>query len=497
MTSRLTTSALERISGDVSVPHYDRAAITAGIVHLGVGGFHRAHQAAYLDRLLEEGVEGAMEWGIVGVGVLAHDQRIVDILNEQDGLYTMVVKHPDGSREYRVVGSIVEMLLAPQDPQKIIDVMAADSTRIVSLTITEGGYLLNQATGEFDPADDGIQHDLKPDVLPRTAFGLIVAALAQRRDAGQDPFTVMSCDNLPGNGDIARTTMTAFARMKDPGLADWMDQFVHFPNGMVDRITPATTSDDIEALAEATGIDDKWPVVCEPFTQWVLEDSFGQGRPALDQAGVQLVEDVVPFELMKLRLLNAGHQVLAYLGYLSDFRYAHHAADDELFAEFLHGYMEHEAQPTLPSIPDTDLVVYRHTLLERFANPEVKDTLARLATDGSDRLPKFLLPVIKHNLAHGGRIDHSALVVAAWARYAEGTDEGGEPIDVQDRLKEQLMSAAAAHPHDELAFIRDRDLFDDLADNERFASAYRTCLNQLHEGGARSAMEQIVRTDTK
>lgn len=489
---KLNSGQLANIGAHVSVPSYDRGQVTAGIVHVGVGGFHRAHQAMYLDQLMEQRVDGALGWGICGVGVMPHDRRIVNVLNGQDGLYTLVVKHADGSREYRVVGSILQMLLAPDDPQRVIDVMAGESTRIVSLTITEGGYLVNPVTGDFDPSDEGIQHDLRSDDAPQTAFGLIVGALAARREAGQDPFTVMSCDNLPGNGDVARKMMTSFARMKDPGLADWMDEHVHFPNAMVDRITPVTTEADIEALVETTGIEDGWPVVCEPFAQWVLEDSFSQGRPPLEQAGVQLVEDVIPFELMKLRLLNAGHMAIGYLGYLADHQYVHEVAQDELFADFVNGYMEHEAIPTLPTVPDTDLAAYRRTLLERFANPEVEDTVARLTCYASDRIPKWLVPVIEHNLAHDGAIEHSALMVAAWARYAEGVDEQGEPITVVDRLRDRLMAAAASFDQDELAFIRDAELFGNLADNERFANAYRTSLRSLHERGARGAMSDVV-----
>ncbi len=492
MAVRLNSTSVEDLKDAVPVPSYDRLKLVTGIVHLGVGGFHRAHQALYLDLLMNQHAEGAMGWGICGVGVLPGDRRIIEALSAQDGLYTLVTKHPNGSRDYRVVGSIAEVLLAPDDPQRVVDVMSRESTRIVSLTITEGGYLVNQATGDFDPSDEGIQHDLEHDDAPQTAFGLITTALAARRNAGAEPFTVMSCDNLPGNGDLTRRMITSFARLKDPALADWMDQHVHFPNSMVDRITPVTTAEDIEDLSQATGIEDQWPVVCEPFTQWVLQDSFGQGRPPLEQAGVQIVDDVAPFELMKLRMLNAGHQALAYLGYLAGYRYADEVARDELFAKFVGEYMAREAAPTLPTVPDTDVDAYRQTLLERFGNPEVKDTVARLASNASDRIPKFLVPVIEHNLADGGSINLSALIVAAWARYAEGLDEGGAPIEVVDRLKDRLMTAAAAYPQDDLAFVRDRDLFADLADDERFASAYRRHLASLHDKGAYATLREVL-----
>ncbi|MDF8263464.1 mannitol dehydrogenase family protein [Luteipulveratus flavus] len=474
----------------VATPSYDRSAVTPGVVHLGVGGFHRAHQAMYLDALMNQGE--ALDWGIVGVGVLAHDKRIVETLNAQDGLYTLVLKHPDGRREPRVIGSIVGMLLAPDDPEAVLARMTDPQTRIVSLTITEGSYLINQSTGEFDAEHPSIQGDLAQGAVPSTAFGYVVEALRRRKDAGTPPFTVMSCDNLPGNGDVARKTMIAFARLKDPGLADWMTAHVAFPNAMVDRITPVTADADKEALAQEFGVQDGWPVVCEPYTQWVLQDEFPLGRPPLEDVGVQVVDDVVPYELMKLRLLNASHQSLCYLGYLSGYRYAHEVCQDPLFVEFLLGYMNEEGRPTLPEVPGVDLDAYCHTLIERFANPQVRDTLARLCAESSDRIPKWLVPVIRDNLASGGQVGRSALVVAAWARYAEGVDEQGEPIEVVDHRKEAVMAAAAAQQEDPLAFLRDPTLFGDLAEQERFTAPYLASLEALHHSGARATTQATV-----
>ena len=265
--------------------------------------------------------------------------------------------------------------------------MADPRTRIVSLTITEGGYLVNQVTGEFDADDPSIQADLVADAVPTTAFGFVVAALARRRAEGTAPFTVLSCDNIPGNGDVAKRMMTAFARLKDADLAAWMESEVAFPSCMVDRITPVTSPDDTERLATDFDVEDRWPVVCEPFTQWVVEDHFGTGRPPLEDVGVQVVDDVEPYELMKLRLLNASHQAIAYLGYLAGYRYAHEVCSDPVFVDLVLGYMEHEGSPTLPEVPGVDLDAYRRQLVERFANPEVRDTLARLAAESSDRIP--------------------------------------------------------------------------------------------------------------
>jgi mannitol 2-dehydrogenase len=490
----LSDKTVGELDATVDKPAYDRSKLTTGIVHFGVGGFHRAHQAMYLDALMNEGK--ALDWALCGVGVLPHDRRIVDTLTSQDGLYTLVVKHPDGRREPRVIGSIATMLFAPDDPQAVVDLLADERTRIASLTITEGGYLVNQVTGEFDATDPSIQADLRADFAsggsPTTAFGYLTAALHQRRRDGRPPFTVMSCDNLPDNGDVAKRMLCAFARLKDPELADWMEAEVPFPNCMVDRITPVTTPEDIERLGEEFGVADGWPVVCEPFTQWVLEDDFVPGRPPYEDAGVQVVEDVEPYELMKLRLLNASHQALAYFAYLSGYRLVHEAAQEPAFRAFLLGYMDQEATPTLEPVPGVDLRDYKHTLIERFSNPEVRDTVARLCAESSDRIPKWLLPVVRRNVQTGGELRRSAAIVASWARYAEGVDEQGEPIEVVDQLADQLIPIARRQREEPLAFIANRELFGDVIDDERFVAAYRAALRSLHERGARATLESLT-----
>jgi mannitol 2-dehydrogenase len=487
---RLSTEALTTLDARVEKPSYDRTAVTPGIVHFGVGGFHRAHEAMYLDRLMNDGK--ALDWGICGVGVLPQDRRMADVMEAQDGLYTLVVKYPDGTLEPRVIGSIVDYLFAPDGPEAVLARMADPATRIVSLTITEGGYHVNQVTGELDASDPGLTADLEAGATPVSVFGFVIEALARRRTAGVQPFTVMSCDNIPGNGHVAKKMLTSFARLKDPELADWIEREVRFPNSMVDRITPVTTDADRAALAEKFGIDDGWPVVCEPFTQWVLEDDFGAGRPPYEDVGVQLVADVEPYELMKLRLLNASHQALCYLGYLAGYRYAHEVCQDKLFVDFLLGYMDFEGAPTLPPVPGVDLDGYQRKLIERFANPEVRDTLARLCAESSDRIPKWLVPVIREQLAAGREIKRSALVVAAWARYAEGTDEEGEPIEVVDRLRDKLVERAQHNRDDPLLFVSDRDLFGDLVEDERFVQTYTTALSSLYERGARATLEELA-----
>ena len=486
--TKLSAASLAELS--VPVPTYDRNAVTTGIVHIGVGGFHRAHQAMYVDRLLEAGL--GQEWGICGIGMLPGDARMRDALAGQDHLYTLVLKHPDGHREARVIGSIVDYLLAPDDPPAAVARLVDPATRIVSLTVTEGGYNINNSTGAFDVENAGVQHDLGDLENPTTTFGLVVAALAARRAAGQEPFTVMSCDNVQGNGDVARGVFSAFADLVDPDLGAWVRERVAFPNCMVDRITPQTTDADRAEVAERFGITDAWPVVCEPFTQWVLEDHFGQGRPDLDEVGVQIVEDVLPYEHMKLRLLNAGHQGLAYFGTLAGYTYVHDTMADELFAPYLRAYWHREAIPTLGAVPGVDLDAYCDELLERFGNPEVADTNARLAFDGSERMTKFLLPVITARIAAGDDVTVSAAICASWARYCEGTDEQGHEIRPDDQRVDQLMAAAARQGDDPLAFLRQPEIFGDLVEQTAFTKPYLAALTSLHERGARATLAGLM-----
>jgi mannitol 2-dehydrogenase len=478
----------------IPVPSYDRSQITVGIVHFGVGGFHRAHQAMYIDQLMEQ--DKALDWGICGVGVMPFDLKMKEAMQSQDCLYTLVEKAPDGGWEPRIIGSIVQYLYAPDDPEAVIEKMADPATRIVSLTVTEGGYNFHPVTGEFDDTNPAVQADLAPGAVPATTFGLITEALVRRRSRGIEPFTVMSCDNIQGNGHMAQEVFTAFARLRDPELGEWVASTVQFPNSMVDRITPVTTDEDRAQISERFGVEDAWPVVCEPFTQWALEDKFPSGRPSFEDVGVQVVPDVVPYELMKLRLLNASHQALCYFGYLAGYRLVHEVAQDQLFANFLLDYMNREATPTLAPVPGIDLDAYKLQLIERFSNAAVRDTVARLCAESSDRIPKWLLPVIRENLAAGRDVSLSAAVVASWARYAEGVDEHGEPITVVDRLADRLQKIAAQQQDNPLAFVENRELFGDLAGEPDFTEPYLNALNSLHTKGSRSTLEALATRST-
>ena len=495
MTS-LTEKTLNQLDPAVVVPRYDRGSVTNGIAHIGVGNFHRSHQAMYIDTLMNSGT--ALDWGICGIGLQPSNVAMRDALAAQDNLYTLVLRHGDGTWDARVIGSITEYLFAPDDPEAAIEKMADPAIRIVSLTVTEGGYYLDAVTGEFNGADEAIQADLRPGATLRTVFGLVTEALSRRRARGIPAFTILSCDNIQGNGHVSQRTFTAFARLRDPELADWMTAHVRFPNSMVDRITPRTSDEDKAELSRRFGIEDQWPVLCEPFTQWVLEDNFADGRPPLEEAGVQITSDVEPYELMKLRLLNASHKALCYPGALVGYRYAHEVTTDPLFAGFLLDYMTAEAIPTLRPVPGVDLAGYPNQLIERFSNPEVRDTVARLCADGSDGIPKFLLPVIRAQLAAGRPVTRSAAVIAAWARYAEGTDESGAPQEVDDVLAPQLQAAARRQRTNVLAFLEgNRSVFGELADDRRFTSVYGAILTSLFDRGIRktfAGLDQLAAT---
>jgi mannitol 2-dehydrogenase len=488
--TQLTEKTLTQLNAAVAVPRYDRRDVTTGIVHIGVGNFHRSHQAMYLDTLMNSGA--ALDWGICGIGLQPSNVRMRDALAAQDGLYTLVIRHGDGTWDARVIGSITEYLFAPDDPEAVIEKMAAPTTRIVSLTVTEGGYSLDAVTGEFNASDESVLADLRPGAAPRTMFGLVTEALARRRARGIPAFTIVSCDNIQGNGHVSQRAFTAFARLREPALAEWITDHVRFPNCMVDRITPKTTDEDRAELSRRFGLDDQWPVLCEPFTQWVLEDDFADGRPPLEDVGVQIVPDVEPYELMKLRLLNASHQALAHPGRQVGYRFVHEVTTDPLFAGFLLDYMTQEAIPTLRPVPGVDLLGYANQLIERFSNPEVRDTVARLCANASDCIPKFLLPVIRQQLADGGPFTRSAAVVASWARDAEGTDENGAPHELDDDLAPQLQAAARRQRGDLTAFLDgNRAVFGELADDPRFTAVYRSILSSLFDRGVRRTFADL------
>ncbi|MGB5818875.1 MAG: mannitol dehydrogenase family protein [Saonia sp.] len=476
----LNQKNLAQLGERIPIPTFNRNTNKIGMVHIGVGGFHRAHQAYYTHKLQEK--FHAPEWAICGIGLRKGDQKIHDVLKKQDGLYTLIVKHPDGKIEPRIIGSISDFMLGVDNPAPVIERLAAPSTKIVSLTITEGGYNFNPSTGEFDFENPDIKNELKHPNSPKTVYGFLTAALKMRRDAGLSAFTIMSCDNIQHNGDVVRNMLLSFAKRQDTALANWIEQEVCFPNSMVDRITPVTTRADIDYLKKNYGIKDEWPVTCEPFIQWVVEDKFSDGRPEFEKVGVQFVTDVKPYEKMKLRLLNAGHSVLGILGAIHGHKTINACMEDETFVTYLRAFMDKEATPVLDALKGIDLNAYKDSLQERFANPNIKDSVSRICSESSAKLPKFLIATLQDNLAGKGSIRFATLVLAAWCYYSDKRiDKDGQPIEIMDAMGTELHQAAKRTETDSLAFIKQKSLFGNLAKNEGFTKLYEDMIQKIYK----------------
>ncbi len=490
---RLSPDTLPSLRPGVQRPGYDRAALTTGIVHLGIGAFHRAHQAVYTDAALARSFG---PWGIAGVSLRSPDTR--DALDPQGGLYTVAVRDAEGER-LRVIGSVTELLVAPEDPAKVLERLTRPSVRVVTLTVTEKGYCHDPATGALNEGHPDIVHDLANPDRPRSVPGFLVEALIRRRAAGVEPFTVLSCDNLPSNGDTAAGLLRRYAELRDPALGAWFADNVACPNSMVDRIVPATTDADRDRVSEGLGLRDSWPVVTEPFTQWVIEDRFPTGRPAWEREGAELVADVHPYEMMKLRLLNGSHSTIAYLGYLAGYETVSDTMADPVFARLIRGLMDEEAGPTLRMPPGADLGHYKNALIERFRNPALRHRTWQIAMDGTQKLPQRLLGTIRDRLAAGAPIDRLALGVAGWMRYVSGTDEAGRPIDVRDPMAAKLaeLAAEAGPVADRLApalFGLSAVFGDDLPRDPRFTGAVTDALRRLYAEGARAVVQSTVQS---
>ena len=487
MAQKLNSALLDKLPETIGVPTYDRSALTASILHVGVGNFHRAHMAVYLDKLFALGE--SHEWAICGAGVRGGDAVMRERLMEQDLLTTVVELDPSGLTA-RVTGSMTEFL--PVDPNALIERMASPVTKIVSTTITEGGYYVNALTNGFDAAHPDMVADAAHADAPKTVFGMVIKALRLRRDNGLEPFTFMSCDNLPENGHVAKQTVVGLARLSDPAFADWIAANVAFPNSMVDCITPATSDREREMVKDKFGIVDTAPVACEPFRQWVLEDNFPTGRPALEKVGAEFVEDVAKYELMKLRILNGGHAAIAYPSALIGHHFVHDAMADPLIRDWLDTLERREIMPTLEPIEGVDYDAYREKIIERFSNPEVGDTIPRLCLDGSNRQPKFILPTARDALAKGLAVEGLALEVALWCRYCAGTDEAGNAIAPNDDNHEELKRRALEAKERPSAFLENKSVFGDLAENTVFADAFAEKITALWADGVKKVLSDYI-----
>ncbi|MBU0584343.1 MAG: mannitol dehydrogenase family protein [Alphaproteobacteria bacterium] len=484
----LSLKTLTNLPETVGRPGYSRDALRPGIVHFGVGNFHRSHQAVYLDDLFNTG-EGH-DWALVGAGVFDGEKVGRASLEAQDWL-TTVVEQDAGHRQARVTGVMIDFL-TPGDTQAIIDQLADPRIRIVSMTITEGGYFIDPASGKFNPTHPDIVADAHNMSAPRTVFGLILAGLMRRRDEEGVPFTVMSCDNIPHNGHVAADAVIGLARLVDEDLATWVSEHVAFPNGMVDRITPATSERERQILEREFGVRDNWPVFCEPFKQWVLEDRFTDGRPALEKVGVQFVTDVAPFELMKIRILNGGHAVIAYPAGLMDIHFVHEAMEEPLVRGFLQKIEEDEIIPTVPPVPGVVLADYAAEVVGRFSNPTIGDTVRRLCLDGSNRQPKFIIPTIADRLKAGKGIDGLALESALWCRYCFGTTDSGAVIEANDPNWERMQAMASAARTDPGAWLAMADIYGDVGKSRVFADAFARHLAALWANGARATLQAYL-----
>ncbi|NKM86211.1 mannitol dehydrogenase family protein [Rhizobium laguerreae] len=484
MTCKLSLATLSDVARTAAIPGYDRASLKAGIVHFGVGNFHRAHQAIYLDDLFNAGTDH--DWAIVGAGVLPSDAAMREKLAAQDFL-TTVVEQDNNKTAARVTAPMID-ILPVGDAAAIIARLADPEIRIVSMTITEGGYFID-ASGTFNPQHPAIAADGENPGAPKTVFGLIVAGLKARKSKGIGPFTVMSCDNIPHNGIVTANAVVGTAALSDPAFADWIRANVAFPNAMVDRITPATSQREIDFLRDNFQIEDSWPVYCEEFKQWVLEDKFTAGRPALEKVGVTFVADVTPYEHMKIRILNGGHAAIAYPAALMDIHYVHDSMEDPLIRAFLAKLEKDEIIPIVPPVPNTSLADYFALIEHRLLNPKIADTIPRLAQDGSNRQPKFILPSTLDNLRQGRDVVGLALVSALWCRYFAGTTDSGKDIVFNDASAERLHAAALKAKDDPSAFLVFDDIFGDVAKSELFRKRFAHALKTLWENGTRETLQ--------
>ncbi len=484
MTVKLSLATLDQVSATAGTPAYARDQLVPGILHFGVGNFHRAHQAVYLDALFNKGED--LDWAILGAGMLPSDAAMREKLAAQDYL-TTVVEQDVNVMAAHVTGAMAGMLPIG-DSAAIIEALADPKIRIVSMTITEGGYFID-ASGSFNPAHPAIAADAANPSAPKTVFGLIVAGLLRRREAGIAPFTVMSCDNIPHNGKVTLNAVAGLAALIDPALADWIKTHVAFPNSMVDRITPATGPREIGILRDQFGIEDNWPVFCEEFKQWVMEDTFPAGRPALEKVGVTFVPDVSPYELMKIRILNGGHAAIAYPAALLDIHFVHEAMEHPLIRAFLAKLENEEIIPCVPPVPNTNLQDYFALIERRFLNPKIGDTIPRLAQDGSNRQPKFILPSTADRLAAGKSITGLSLVSALWCRYFEGMSDSGKQIAFNDVHAERLQKAALASRQDAMVFLAEEDIFGTVNRDERFRKAFAHALATLRSHGTATTLQ--------
>ena len=485
----LSNATLADLAGAATLPRYDRSRLTPGIIHIGVGNFHRAHLAWYVHRLMQQG--DAADWGIIGSGVMENDRNMRQNLLAQDCLTTLVELDPEGGQATEIIGSMLDYIPIEDGNLALVRAMADPRIRIVSMTVTEGGYYIDPKTGGLDLSHSDIRHDAGNPAAPRTAFGAMVAALRSRRDSGTGPFTGLCCDNLQGNGAILRQTVVGLARLGDPDLADWIDDNCAFPNSMVDCIVPATGPRERE-LVRTLGVDDAVPVTHENFRQWVIEDDFCAGRPEWDRVGAEFSDCVHQHESRKIRILNGGHQIVANIGELMGLDTIAQTMETPVIRDLFTRVQCEEIVPHIPDIPGVTAAEYLDMVSARFANAAIVDTVRRVAFDGSARHVGFLLPSIRDGLATAGSVEGLALVEALWARMCAGTREDGSLIEANDPLWDLLTATAAEARQAPSAWLGMTQIYGDLAANDSFAAAFGRWLKALYGDGVETTVRRYL-----
>ncbi|MET7030575.1 mannitol dehydrogenase family protein [Sediminicola luteus] len=467
----------------------DRDKIKTSIVHLGVTNFHRAHQAAYMQELIEKHHE--LNFGICGIDLLESDRKIYNILKDQDGLYTAIFKNTNGIHEYKIIDAIVEYFYGPENPLAAIERMAQPDIKIISLTIAEDGYHLNEITGEFNLTHPEVEQDILNKFNPKTVFGYLTQAFKLRKNRGIPGCTILSCDNIKKNGDTIKSSFFNYVAKTEPSLLPWLEQNTSFPNSMVDRITTVTSSEDIELLKKKYLIYDQWPVVCETFSSWIIEDKFLFDRPDWEKAGIQFVKNIEPFENMKLRILNAGHSILGILGTLHGYKYVHEVANDEDFVLFLNAFIDKEVANNLVGSSEQNIQSYKREVIQRFKNAHIKDRLSRICKESSSKIPLFILPTTQDQLAKKDHIENSAFLIAAWCKYYDGEDDQGNTYEIMDSLSNQLVRAAAKSHVKPEAFLEVSTIFGDLHKHQSLVDRFKYYTTKLRTLTIKESLQQL------
>ncbi len=484
----LNMENLETIKENASTPLFDRDKITTSIAHIGVSNFHRSHQANYMHDLIEK--HQGFNYGICGIDLLDSDRKTYNVLKDQDGLYTLITKDAAGLHKPKIIGSIVEYFFGPENPMAVIERLATPDIKIISLTIAEDGYHLNEITGEFNQKHPAVAEDIVNPFNPKTVFGYLTQAFKLRKHRGLSGCTILSCDNIKNNGETMQQSFFNYVNKNEPELLPWLKNNTTFPNTMVDKITPVTRPKDIDTLKKDFLIEDQWPVVCESFSEWIIEDKFLKQKPEWEQVGVQFVKNIAPYQNMKLQLLNAGHSILGILGTLHGYKTVQEAANDADFMLFLENFMDLEVAPTLVEAKKISIEEYKTTLITRFKNPNINDSLSRICSESSAKIPIFILSTLDIQLSKKEKsFNRIAFVIAAWCKYNDGIDDLGYHYNIEDSISNILIRMAALSQQNPIKFLEIEPVFKDLGTNPNFTKVYLKYLNYLRE---HSVKESII-----